>query len=262
MNTDEDSESRAVAVRAFKWILSAYMPLELSELRYAVAIQDDGVLDREVNNDFVLDVCSNFVTIDASNHAQLVHASVRDFLEDLEIDDLKVYSERSAHTQAAKTCLIYLTSSMFLSAPLSDLDTGFSEYATWFWGRHCEACQDNRREDNVLRKSFLNFLSQEEVNPGFLRWLGLIEMYKRPRMRTLKTRAYYDLARERMKMKDCLSPKPSPFLVACVFGFLDVLEKHLTEDHPMLNAQNSSSCSGFSLACQYGHPDIALMLWV
>ncbi len=265
MNTDEDSESRAVAIRAFKWILSAYIPLELSEISYAAAIRDDGVLDPEVNNDFVLDVCSNFVTVDASEHAHFVHASVRDFLEDLEINDSKVYSERSVHTQAAKTCVIYLTSSMFLSAPESDLITGFSAYAIWFWGRHCKACQGDRKEDNVLRKSFLNFLSLEEVNPGFLRWFRLIEWFEVSIPRTLNKRAQYVFSGvyvEKRKLKDCLSPKPSPFLVACVFGFLDVVEKHRIEDQAILNSRNSSSRSALCLACRYGRLEIALMLLV
>ena len=133
MNTDEISEARAVAVRAFKWILSAYTPLSLSEISYAAAIRDDGTLDPEVDNDFVLDVCSNFVTIDTARRPQFVHASVREFLEDLESDDSKVYSKTSVHTQAAKTCLIYLTSSMFLSAPEIHLDTGFPAYVRDFW---------------------------------------------------------------------------------------------------------------------------------
>ena len=57
-----------------------------------------------------------------------------------------------------------------------------------------------------------------------------------------------------------LSPEPSPFLVACVVGFLDVVVKHRTEDRAMLNARNSWSCSGLHLACKYGHLDVALTL--
>ena len=171
MNTTEGSESRAVAVRVFKWILSAYKPLKLSELSYAAALRDDGVADPEVNNDFVLDVCSNFVTIDTSDRLQFAHASVREFLEDLKIEDSRVYSKRMVHTQTAKTCLIYLTSSMFLSAPENVLDTGFPAYVRRFWASHCEACEENRKEDNVLRKLFVDFLSPEEVHPGFLRWV-------------------------------------------------------------------------------------------
>ena len=179
MNTAEGSESRAIAVRAFKWILSAYEPLGLSELSYAAALRDDGFLDPEVNNEFVLDVCSNFVAIDTSDHAQFAHASVREFLEDLEIDDSRVYSKRMAHTQAAKTCLIYLTSSMFLSAPEDVLDTGFPAYVRTFWAKHCKTCEDNRKEDNVQRRFLLEFLSLEEVHPGFLRWhKGFLRWHK------------------------------------------------------------------------------------
>ena len=260
MNTHEGSEARAVAVRAFKWILSAYKPLTLSELSYAAAIRDDGVLDSEVDNDFVLDVCSNFVTIDTSEKPQFVHASVREFLEDLEIDELIVYSERLVHTQAAKTCLIYLTSSMFISAPEIDLDIGFPEYVRHFWILHCRACEDNRKEDNVLRKSFLDFLSLEEVHPGFRRWhkcLSPMRNSRRSRSRIFKSG--YNTGRRAMQ-DDCLSPEPNPFLVACVYGFVDLIKKHRTEDQAMLNAQNSSSRSGFFLACKYGHVHIALKL--
>ena len=248
MNTEEGSESRAVAVRAFKWILSAYTPLELSELSYAVAIRDDGVLDPEVNNDFVLDVCSNFVTIDTSDHPQFAHASVRDFLEDLEIEDSKVYSARSVHTQAAKTCLIYLTSSMFLCAPERDLDRGFPAYVRRFWARHCEACEDNRKEDIVLQKSFLDILSLENIHLGLLHW------------HKMGNREYNLDYQDRRTMEDCMSPEPSPFLIACMFGFLDVVDKHRPEDQATLNAQNYSSRSGLCLACKYGHLDTALML--
>ena len=266
MNTDEGSESRAVAVRAFKWILSAYKPLGLSELSYAAALRDDGDLDPEVNNDFVLDVCSNFVTIDTSEQAQFVHASVREFLEDLETDDSKVYSERSVHTQAAKTCLVYLTSSMFLSAPEIDLYTGFPEYVRRFWPFHCKSCEDNRKKDNVLRKSLLGFMALKEVHPGFRRWHKCIQGTKaavlrdhRPVEQTRYSGRYLYRLRRR-ELQDCLSPKPNPFLVACVFGFLDVVEKHPTKDQAMLSAQNIWSRCGLFLACKYGHVDIALML--
>lgn len=248
MNTEEGSESRAVAVRVFRWILSAYTPLGLSELSYAAAIRDDGALDPEVNNDFVLDISSNFVTIDTSYHPQFVHASVREFLENLEIDGSKVYSGRSIHTQAAKTCLIYLTSGIFLSTPERDLDRGFPLYVRRFWARHCKACENDRKEDNVLQKSFLDFLSLEEVHPGFLHW-HKIENGK------------YDLNhQDRRVIEDSSSPEPSPFLIACMYGFLDVVEKHRSNDQAMLNAPNYASRSGFCLACKYGHLDTALML--
>ena len=269
MNTDEGSESRAVAVRAFKWILAAYTPLELAELRYAAAIRDDGVLDHEVNNDFVLDVCSNFVTVDTSDHPQFVHASVREFLEDLEIDDSRVYSERLAHTQAAKTCLGYLTSSMFLSAPENELDRGFPAYVRDFWTSHCEACKDNRKEDKVLRTFLVDFLSLEEVHPGFLRWHKCVTLYSTSedfqwnRQRTYSFATSFVLPVEYRKQnmgEECLTPEPSPFLVACVVGVLDVVVKHRTNDRAMLNARNSWSCSGLHLACKYGHSDVALTL--
>lgn len=268
MNTHEGSEARAVAVRAFKWILSAYEPLTLSELSYAAAVRDDGVLDSEVDNDFVLDICSNFVTIDTSQQPQFVHASVREFLEDLKIDDSKVYSEKSVHTQAAKTCLIYLTSSIFLSAPENSLSTGFPAYVRDSWALHCRACEDNRKEENVLRKSFLGFLSLEEVHPGFRRWHECLSRRGRaPPQQTFyiiekflryKKTGYSPHNRE--MQEDCLSPEPNPFLVACVFGFLDVIEKRRTEDQAMLKARNSSSRCALSLACKYGHVDIAFKL--
>ena len=266
MNTDEGSEARAVAVRVYKWILSSYRPLRVSDLSYAAAIRDDGALDAEVDDDFVLDVCSNFVTIDTSEQAQFVHASVREFLEDLESDSLKVYSERSVHTQAAKACLIYLTSSLFLSAPELDLYTGFPEYVRHFWAHHCNSCENNRKKDNVLQRSFLDFMSLKEVHPGFRRWHGclksiralLFEHFSKPE----SMRSHYgsDIDKFGTLEQDCLSREPNPFLVACAFGFPDVVKKHLTQDQAMLSAQNSRSRSGLFLACNYGHVDMALML--
>ena len=268
MNTNERSESRAVAIRVFKWILSAYRPLKLSELSYAAALQDDGVADPEVNNDFVMDVCSNFVTIDTSDHAQLAHASVRDFLDDLKVDDLRVYSERMVHTQAAKTCLIYLTSSMFLSAPENVLNTGFPAYVRSFWANHCHACEEKREKDNVLRKLLVDFLSLEEVHPAFLLWHKYVTRYfteeiiSRER-HMYKRRSFFLLGytfRKRNMAQECFTPEPSPFLAACVVGFLDVVEKYQTKDQAMLDARNSWSRSGLMLACRYGHLKVALAL--
>ena len=266
MNTHEGSEARAVAVRAFKWILSTYEPLKLSELSYAAAIGDDGVLDSEVDNDFVLDACSNFVTIDTAKEVQFVHASVREFLEDLTINDLKVYSARSVHTQAAKTCLIYLTSRMFLAAPEIDLDTGFPEYARNFWPDHCKSCEDNRKKDNVLQRSFSDFTSLKKVHPGFRRWHGGLKPYPKwlEEHYPIPESMLHHYARGSRNLgelgEDCLAREPNPFIVACVFGFLDVVEEHSTKDQAMLNAQNSWSRSGLFLACKYGHVDIALIL--
>ena len=247
MNAEEGSEARAVAIRAFKWILSSYRPLRLSELSYAAAIRDDGALDAEVDNDFVLDVCSNFVTIDTSEHPQFVHASVHEFLEDLEIDESKVYSERFVHTQAAKTCLVYLTSSMYLSEKY--LFTGFPAYVRNFWALHCRACEDNRTEDNVLRKSLSDFLSLEVVHPGFRYW-----------HKSTIQRRRYGYGPGRREMEDCSSPEPNPFLVTCIFGFPELVEKHRTEDRAILESRNAVSLSGLTLACKYGNEDIALML--
>lgn len=262
MNTDAGSESRAVAVRAFRWILAAYTPLELAELSYAAAIRDDGVLDHEVNNDFVLDVCSNFVTIDASNHAQFAHTSVRDFLEDLKIEDSRVYSERMNHSQAAKTCLVYLTSSMFLSAAENELGTGFPAYVRSFWANHCHTCEETREKDNVLRKLLVDFLSLEEVHPGFLRWHNCVAPHVTSKNFYIAAPFFviYDKYRKRDMEEECLTPEPSPFLVACVIGVLDVVVKHRTEDQAMLNARNSWSHSGLHLACIFGHLDVALTL--
>ena len=269
MNTEEGSESRAVAVRAYKWILSAYKPLELSELSYAAALRDDGVLDPEVSDDFVLDVRSNFVTIDTSDHAQFAHASVRDFLDDLEIHDRRIYSERMVHTQTTKTCLIYLTSSMFLSAAENELGTGFPAYVRSFWANHCESCEDHREQDNVLRKLLLDFLSLEEVHPGFLHWHKCVTLHFTSEDFRWNEHRPYNVApffvsgnryKKRNMEEECLTPEPSPFLVACVVGVLDVVVKHRTEDQAMLNARNSWSNSGLHLACRFGHLDVALTL--
>ena len=66
--------------------------------------------------------------------------------------------------------------------------------------------------------------------------------------------------REKNMEEDCLTPEPSPFLVACVVGVLDVVVKHRTKDEAMLNARNSWSCSGLHLACKCEHINEALTL--
>ena len=265
MNTNEGSESRAVAVRVFKWILSAYRPLKLSELSYAAALQDDGVADPEVNNDFVLDVCSNFVTIDTSDHVQFAHASVRDFLEDLKLEDSRVYSKRMIHTQAAKTCLIYLTGNMFLSAPENVLDTGFPAYVRRYWANHCEACEDNRNEDSVLQTLLVNFLSAKEVHPGFQRWHECVadtldytsaDLYWDPRNSAERSFVWSDPYKKRNTEVDGWKPELIPFFLASVIAD----EERRSENQAMRNSLEFWSYTSLSLACQQGLLDVALAL--
>ena len=105
----------------------------------------------------------------------------------------------------------------------------------------------------------------EELHLGFRRWYGCLKrasiLLPKRGLTLLTEPEYFNvIGLGGAWQQDCLSSGPNPFLVACVFGFLDVAENHRTEDQAMLNARKSLSGCGLYLACQYGHEAIALNL--
>jgi ankyrin repeat protein len=98
----QGAHSQRLAVRALQWVLCAFRPFDIQELRAAIAVED---LDVTVK--LLLDLCSNFIHVDSKGFVRLAHISVKEYLEMKKIEDVLKFSYVEAHAQAAMTCFLY-----------------------------------------------------------------------------------------------------------------------------------------------------------
>ena len=95
---------RILAKRLLTWIVGAYRPLNLQELSQALAAEFPDFLDLERS---IQEVCGQFVVIDRSKHAALVHKTARDYLT--QTPNLHFYiDEKEAHEELFGKTLSFL----------------------------------------------------------------------------------------------------------------------------------------------------------
>lgn len=104
---NEPPNRRKVGMQSLMWVSHACRPLQISELRHALATQ---VGDTEFDSDnllqprFIVECCSRLVVIDdESSVARLVHHTLQDFLH---YERQEVFC--GEETQITKICLTYL----------------------------------------------------------------------------------------------------------------------------------------------------------
>ena len=105
---NEPRNRRKVAMQSLMWISHAVRPLQITELRHALAIQlGDTHFDEDnlLQTRYVIECCLGLVVVDdESSIVRLVHITLQDFLRS---------SRRAAfqgeETEIAKICLTYLS---------------------------------------------------------------------------------------------------------------------------------------------------------
>lgn len=105
----------SIARRTFSWILAAQRMLTVEEMIAAVALDDDGFYHTDLDIARLLDICRNLVIVTSIDYAskqmsfQMVHVSVREFLE-----ELPQFSAEQIHTVAVSRLLSNFRSSLWL----------------------------------------------------------------------------------------------------------------------------------------------------
>jgi hypothetical protein len=141
---------RHIVDLALKWTLCSFRPLTLAELTYAISIQADGSLMKNIQEGMILLFCSNFLLEGSGGIVRFAHLSVKHYLERKEPPD---YSSLEAHTQAATMCLFFRNSPHYHEITSSTLELSyrvnsslaksFSSYVKTYWARHCREAKQN-----------------------------------------------------------------------------------------------------------------------
>ncbi|KAJ7094767.1 hypothetical protein C8R44DRAFT_645244, partial [Mycena epipterygia] len=103
----QDEEEKALAWLALSWVTNARRPLEPSELRLALAVEEgtteldaDNLLDTET----ILSVCAGLIIInEKDNKIRLIHYTIQDYLERIQGQEFP-----HAHNKITATCITYL----------------------------------------------------------------------------------------------------------------------------------------------------------
>jgi ankyrin repeat protein len=167
-------------LKLLHWVFFAMRPLELEELRFAIALEE-GMTDldpkRQLPFPSFIDWALGLVVVDSEErNVRFAHLTIKDYLAD---HSLQYFPD--GHGLLARTCLTYLSFSALST------DTGqtrfredgdlypFFEYAGWEWGHHARKSED----DTKTREMALNWLLSERFTQvrdvravrGYDRWL-------------------------------------------------------------------------------------------
>jgi hypothetical protein len=153
-------DKQQIAQSVLSWIFRARRPLKMSELREAIAIQEDDVeLGEEdlTQVDDIVKACGSLVVHSPeTGNVAFSHEMVQQFLEEKYNDYL------FPESAIAKTCLAYLLFDTFDEGPAQDEETfkarrqkrPFAEYAAYYWGPHVKGAaaeDDPQIVEMVLR---------------------------------------------------------------------------------------------------------------
>jgi hypothetical protein len=204
------------------------------ELRTAVAIELP-ISVEEVNKEYILDLCHDFVVFDdALDTFRFAHLSVREFLK-----TRAEYTPVACDVLAAEICLIQLIGStesltakdLFkdkcavnvyskLASTSESIVGGFHKYSTLYWTKHCASILEEGRQTHARFPGlFQFFLSTDCGSPSPLdAWMLSY------RHRDYGDHALYYL---RKALDEYPNPLTTPFLLACAFGFCEILRESL-----------------------------------
>jgi hypothetical protein len=253
MNTAEDSESRKITMRAYRWILAAQRQLLISELTEAVSYDEEGVSDSALTPELLLKLCSNFVFADSSHVIQFSHLSAREFLEKRRSNSALDYSVVQNHNQAAISCLSFLTGTNLYNITSFTKGTRFPGYAVIFWMVHVQLSQ-GLREGPQLKSLFEDMVSNvsDHRNSAFVGWADAL------------SRANHDLSHEydasghNSRLLATEANPPTPLFLACAWGFHDIFDiPSCVFDLKQLNVERKTA---LYIACKYGSHEVARIL--
>lgn len=104
---DASPFERAVALRAFRWVMCSFAPLNHFQLSFVVLIdpetEDEDDLDESLDENEIRDICGNLLTFNKAAHRwEFSHLSVREYLE------INHFNAAEANGFVTKACLKYL----------------------------------------------------------------------------------------------------------------------------------------------------------
>lgn len=218
----------------FKWLLCIRDSMSSHEFLAAIA-QTVSPAPATLTREELLDLCCSFVAYDTGrDRFEFAHPSVREFLE-----GLPDYARTSSHAAAAECCLVYmigraesLKARNFLSERYSFSETndrsirdsfyshGFGVYAARYGMLHCSAAK-SARNCEPLQPVLETFLMDDSGWQSPLSW-----WMKQKVPDALRSNSLLD------SLTGQSNSLHRAFVVACTFGFSEIVAHHLYSSLP------------------------------
>ena len=163
MKTPEP-EDRSVAERVLKWVMCCQRRLSIEMLVKAVSLDSNSVVDEEVDTDYILYICSNFIIVDHNKLVHFAHLSVQEYL----MNGAKHgYSTVDAHNQTAMDSLLYLLAGNFKNGTDTGKKDELLELTALYWPFHYSFALVNEGKGTPLQALLKKFLVAGEIRNGF-----------------------------------------------------------------------------------------------
>ena len=176
-NTTPDTESRQHAVKAYKLLLCCFQPLLLNQLVQAVSLEDDGSMHPEVCEDYILEICSNFIMV-THKIVRFAHASAKEYLQLREENHRREFCSENQHLQASLSSLS--CAKIFVRLRAMPMPQNYKEdwasYAAQYWAIHAQQVSVATRELRSLSSIIRAFI----FSAAFLDWLAVLYMASSP----------------------------------------------------------------------------------
>ena len=233
-------EESQLAKRALSYIFCARRPLNVEELRHALAIEfEDTELDETAfpETETLLNISAGLIRIDQkSGTIRLVHYTLQEYLER--------HSEKlipDPDFMIARTCLTYLSFDIFASGPCSSSEAleqrlqqyRFLDYASHNWGHHIAG---NQRQMDLI----LTYLEDDQKLSCFVQVLYLAPHWTNDG-------------------KDPFPERFGPLHVSAYWGLDEILALFL-EKGIDVNSQDSYGATALQIAAKHGHESVVRLL--
>jgi ankyrin repeat protein len=254
----KDEHDRALADRAFMWVMCACKPLSSEELISAIRLdseKDIFDLSDKITESQLLHLCNNLLVIDSRRRVwKFSHLSVTEYFED------NHWGLRQAHCYAAKICLRLLmetykeprTGSVdrlghghddkSRARDIFDPKHSLQKYSRHHWITHVQT-QEEQEADPVLAGLLKTFLgSPGESSLQYREWFLQVSA-DRLRLST-SVFSYINM--------DEISPKNSAVFAMCYFSFYALLSDWWRDAEIPLSHTNSEGDNLLTLAAAAG----------
>ncbi|KAL8920275.1 MAG: hypothetical protein Q9208_006343 [Pyrenodesmia sp. 3 TL-2023] len=225
---------RALANKTLRWLLCAREPLTsailIEILEYDPHNDSQGL---KISKEEALSLCCNLVVLDNTlDVLRFAHASVREYLE-----AQSGFDYRNINLRAAEETFYFTRSGRNLPFNMGQGD--FAEYAGIYWIIHYRDLGFSFRSRHHLSSAVKEFFNRGMVgNPSFTRW-----------EKSLVNSASKVVCLTRCEpFSQDAAPYSTPFLIACAYGLLEIVNDLAENRGVDLNVTTSMGETGLYIA--------------
>ena len=234
----QGEEKAKLAMATLMWVCHAERPLQVEELRHALAVEI-GAADFDSENapsiGALLGCCQGLITVDKeASTVRVIHLTVQEYL--CAHPDLFT----QPHSVIAEACLTYLNSphvKNLSSHPLPDHEVApFLKYSSRYWGTHAK-----RELSSHAMTLGLHLLSQYEGHPS------AVSLFEQA-LPTLD------------KVGTCSSPRFSGLHCASFFGIVELVGSLASAQGCEIDPRDGVGCTPLLWAAKNGHDGVVRLL--